>query len=239
MGRRTFFFLTALTGILLAAVMGVQYVYQTASVSAKPSLERLVVIDPGHGGEDGGAEGLYQVVEKSVNLSISLKLKKMLEISGYEVIMTRTEDISIYEPGSVSLRQKKRSDLQKRLKIINKNPNAMVISIHQNKFSQSQYSGAQMFYGEKNPLSRPLAEQIQRSFVSRLQPENTRQVKPISSNVYLIRNAEPPAVLVECGFLSNPEEAKNLADDTYQAKVAFTIYAGIIEFYQQSAGAGG
>ena len=223
-----------LTAAVVCGVVG--YIDRTAQVGTKPAIERQIVIDAGHGGEDGGAEGLYNLVEKNINLSIALKLRDMLALSGFDVIMTRSEDISIYDDSANTTREKKRSDIKKRLEIANGNPNAIMVSIHQNKFEQSQYSGAQMFYGLQNELSQPLAECLQKRFVANIQPDNAREIKPIPSSVYLIHKAKIPAVLAECGFLSNPDEAKKLSQEEYQNQVAFTLYCGIVEFYDQSIG---
>ncbi|HIZ55511.1 MAG TPA: N-acetylmuramoyl-L-alanine amidase [Firmicutes bacterium] len=193
-----------------------------------------IIIDAGHGGLDGGTVGVNGMSEKDINLDIALKLQDFLTISGYDVVMTRTEDVSIHDDSAHTVADKKRSDLQKRLKIVNNNPNSITVSIHQNFFTEGKYSGAQMFYGTKNVLSEYMATCIQDTFVEYLQPENTRQIKPIGSEVYLIHNATTPAVLVECGFLSNPEEAALLATDEYRNKVAFTIFKGIISFLNQN-----
>lgn len=223
--------------LVAAVVCGtVHYIDRTAQVGTKPAIERQIVIDAGHGGEDGGAEGLYNLVEKNINLSIALKLRDMLALSGFDVIMTRTEDVSIYDDSANTTREKKRSDILKRLEIANSNPNAMMVSVHQNKFEQSKYSGAQMFYGLENELSQPLADCLQKRFVANIQPDNARQIKPITSSVYLIHKAKIPAVLAECGFLSNPDEAAKLSTEEYQSQVAFTLYCGILEFYEQSIG---
>ncbi|MBC5787566.1 MULTISPECIES: N-acetylmuramoyl-L-alanine amidase [Clostridiaceae] len=220
--------------IVFVSLFCIHEIKTVTTVGTTPQLKRQIIIDPGHGGEDGGAEGLYQAVEKNINLDISLELADLFRASGFEVILTRDHDVSIYDDSAKSLRQKKRSDLKKRLEIANDNPQAIFISVHQNKFEQNQYSGAQIFYGEKNASSKLLAESLQQAFVANLQPENTRQVKPITSSVYLIQNAKPVAVLAECGFLSNPEESKKLLDSTYQKQVAFTLYSGILRFYEAS-----
>lgn len=214
------------------AILHIEKVSQVVPASGTVQPLRQVVVDPGHGGEDGGAQA-NSVIEKDVNLDISLVLAQMLEASGFEVVLTRTEDISIYDESAKSLRDKKRSDILNRLKIANENPDAIMVSVHQNKFEQSKYSGAQMFYGEKNDLSKPLAECLQQSFINRLQPDNKRVIKPITSSVYLVNNAQTPAVLAECGFISNPTEAKSLSDEVYQQKVAFAIFSGILDFYNQ------
>lgn len=192
---------------------------------------KQIVIDPGHGGEDGGAVA-NDLVEKDLNLEISLILADMLRESGFEVILTRDSDISIYDEGEQSLKNKKRSDIMNRLKLANENPSSIFVSIHQNKFEESKYSGAQMFYGLKNEFSKPLALSLQKSIVNMLQPNNNREIKPITSSVYLINNASSPAVLCECGFLSNSDEAKLLSNKEYQSKISFAIMNGILNFYK-------
>ena len=196
----------------------------------KNKMFRQVVIDPGHGGEDGGAV-VGDVFEKDINLKIAKILKELLDVSGIQTIMTRTEDVSIYDEGADSLRKKKCSDLTNRLKIANENENAVFVSIHQNKFPQTKYWGAQVFYGRKNEHSKELAEQLQNTVVKLLQPNNKRNIKPVKDNVYLIYNAKTPAVLCECGFMSNKDEIALLKDENYQKKMAFSIYAGILKFY--------
>ena len=219
--------------ILLACFLSIMYIFNNGSyvpVFVKSKTSRQVVIDPGHGGEDGGAV-VGDVFEKDINLKISKILKELLEVSGFQTIMTRAEDVSIYDQGSDSLRKKKCSDLINRLKIANENENAIFVSIHQNKFPQSKYWGAQVFYGGKNENSKELAENLQNNIVEMLQPNNKRNIKPVKDNVYLIYNAKTPAVLCECGFMSNKDEMALLKDENYQKKIAFSIYAGILKFY--------
>lgn len=187
------------------------------------------MFEPAHGGIDGGATGIGGVVEKDVNLQISLKLREILKANGYEVVMTRDTDKSIHSSGKTVAQQKK-SDMNNRLKLINSTPNSITVSIHQNHFEQSQYSGAQMFYGRKNESSKLLAEAIQKRFVENLQKDNKREIKEAGKNLYLMYQAQNPIVLVECGFLSNPVESALLSDDTYQNKVAFTIFSGIADY---------
>lgn len=220
--------------VLLSCAYSIYYIYDNSTVSAETMIDRQIVIDAGHGGEDGGAVGLYEVVEKNINLSIALKLQGLFEASGFDVIMTRTEDVSIYEDGSDTLKQQKTTDLKARLNIANRNSNAIMVSIHQNSFTDSRYSGAQVFYGGENSYSKPLAESIQQAFIAYIQPDNTRQIQKITSSVYLVYNADIPAVLTECGFLSNPDDALNLADADYQKKVAFSIYSGVLNFYENN-----
>lgn len=187
----------------------------------------VVVLDAGHGGMDGGCVSYNGVSEKVVNLNITLALRAMLEVYGYEVVLTRDSDKSIHDDGVTGLSAQKKSDMKNRLEIINSNENAIAVSIHQNQFTDPAYSGAQMFYSETNPDSMRLAQSLQQAFVENLQPENKREIKLTGKDLYLIYYAEIPSVMVECGFLSNPAEADLLLTEEYQKKVAFTIFKGI------------
>ncbi len=204
-------------------------------VSAVATESKLIIIDAGHGGIDGGAVGYNNIVEKDINLSIAKKLETMLTCCGFEVIMTRTEDSMVGEklPETASIREKKVNDVRHRASLINSHPNAIVLSIHQNLFSESKYSGAQMFYSTKNGDSKAVATFLQNRFSTMLQPDNKRVVKPVAENIYLMNNINNPAVLVECGFISNGLEALNLTDDTYQNKVAFVIFAALCDYFEK------
>lgn len=191
--------------------------------------ELIVVIDAGHGGEDSGAVA-NSVLEKDINLEIALKLRDMLKASGIEVKMIRESDVSIYDTASGTIRERKVSDLKNRVEIVNNNKKNILVSIHQNKFEQSKYSGAQMFYSTNNDKSQILAENIRKSITGLIQPENKRELKKGESDIYLLNKATVPAVIVECGFISNEEEAKNLSNEEYQSKMAFAIYCGILEY---------
>ena len=186
-----------------------------------------VVIDPGHGGEDGGATSCTGRLESEYNLAISRRLDDLLHLLGYRTRMTRTSDVSIYSTGD-TIAQKKVSDLKERVRIVNEIGNALLVSIHQNQFSDSRYSGAQVFYA-KTEGSKELGQQMQTKLVEALNPGSNRKSKPISG-VYLMEKINCIGVLVECGFLSNEAEAKLLTDEEYQSKVAFTIFSGINEF---------
>lgn len=187
-----------------------------------------IVVDAGHGGEDGGAVAENGVLEKDINLEIAKNLNDMLVSSGFKTIMTRTDDISIHEKDKTTIREKKASDMKNRLNIINSNPNNILISIHQNKFEEKQYSGTQVFYSDNRPESKELAESIRVSFFSLIQPENKRKIKPAEKNIYLLHKSKVPAVIIECGFLSNDSELLKLTDKDYQKQVAFSIYCGIL-----------
>ncbi|MDF2568192.1 MAG: cell wall hydrolase/autolysin, partial [Oscillospiraceae bacterium] len=141
----------------------------------KTSEIEQIVIDPGHGGMDGGATGVDGSLEKNINLKISLKLRDILRVNGFRVVMTREKDESIHDANEKTIAKQKKSDMRKRLKIMQDNPNSLTISVHQNKFEQSQYYGAQMFYSSNNPMSKTLAECLQKKFVENLQKDNKRQ----------------------------------------------------------------
>ena len=191
--------------------------------------QATIVIDAGHGGEDGGAE-VDGVLEKDINLSIAGKLSDILRLCGCRVEEIRDEDISVYDSDARTIREKKVSDLKRRVEITNANEHNLLVSIHQNKFDNSAYSGAQLFYSSNHDNSSVLAEDIRSAVVSLLQKDNTRELKPADSNIYLLDHAEVPAVIVECGFLSNPEERKKLMDDTYQNEMAYAIAMGVLAY---------
>ena len=190
-----------------------------------------VIIDAGHGGEDGGAE-VDGVLEKDINLSIAGKLADMLRVCGCRVTEIRDTDISVYDDSAQTLREKKVSDLQHRVELVNESENNILVSIHQNKFDNSAYSGAQVFYSTNNDNSRVLAEAVRTSVVSLIQNDNTRELKPAGSDIYLLDNATVPAIIVECGFLSNDEERSKLLDSGYQSEMAYSIAMGVIEYLQ-------
>jgi len=185
-----------------------------------------IVLDPGHGGEDPGAVA-NGFNEKDLNLAISNKLYELLSASGYNVVITRTTDTLLYEAGQE--RQKKHYDLLNRLKVIQSYENCIYVGIHMNKFPIEKYSGLQTFYSENNESSKVLAFSVQETTKLML-TKNTRKIKPENHTIYILERAEAPAILIECGFLSNYTEANLLADNSYQEKLAFTIYCGITSF---------
>lgn len=190
-----------------------------------------IVLDAGHGGEDGGAVSKNGIIEKDVNLAIAMNLKPMLEMSGFHVVMIREADVSVGDSSLDTIKARKTSDIHNRLKAIEENGDCVFLSIHQNHFDNSKYSGAQIFYGTKNSNSQILADQTQQSICKLLQPENKRATKPTTDSIYLLRNATVPAVIVECGFLSNSSEAKKLNQPEYQRQMAFAIYQGFLGYW--------
>ncbi len=191
-----------------------------------------VIIDAGHGGFDGGATTDDGTPEKDINLSISLKLKAELINKGVKVIMIREDDSSVEDDGLSTIRQRKVSDLHNRLNVMKNTDDCIYVSIHQNFFSDKRCKGAQVFYSQNfSEESSALAQYIQNSVVETLQPDNTRLIKPCGTSVYVIYNAVKPAVLVECGFLSNCDEAELLKSNDYQQKMAECIANGIINYF--------
>ena len=192
--------------------------------------ELILIFDAGHGGIDGGCSTADGKVEKNINLNITLSLRDLSKLFGYNVELTRDTDKSIHDKGISGIRNQKISDMENRLELFNKYDNSICISIHQNTFSDPKFNGAQMFYSEKNEFSEQLASIMQQQFVNNLQPNNQREIKLCGSELYLCYYCNNPAVMIECGFLSNPEEALQLTDSAYQKKVAFTVFNGINEF---------
>lgn len=195
-----------------------------------------VIVDAGHGGEDGGTSSADGIIEKDINLSVSLYLSEFLKCSGYNVVMTRTDDEQIGDNSLLTIRQRKISDVRKRLELTKQFPDSVFVSIHQNHYSSSRYSGAQVFYSPKSPASRVLADNVQNSIVNLIQKDNERKIKEIGTNVYLLYNCENTAIMVECGFLSNIDEAKLLATSDYQKQIAFAVACGIINYLEGNNG---
>lgn len=217
-----FTILLILCALLLNGI-GYHFDARTASVPVAPT----VLIDPGHGGEDGGAVGINGCVEKNINLEISLILRDLLQMSGIDAVMTRSEDIMLYD--SAAPGKKKAQDLKNRVMMAEELNAALTVSIHMNTYPSEKCSGAQVYYSPNTEESKTLAEGIRSSFINNLQPQNQRQTKEATSAIYLLHNIKTPAVLVECGFISNREEAQLLCDSSYQHKVALAIYSSIIE----------
>lgn len=195
---------------------------------------KTVIIDAGHGGIDGGTSASDGTVEKNLNLQISVKINEILSSFGIKTVMTRTDDEDLSDDNASTIRQKKVSDIKNRLSIINETEDAVFVSIHQNHFTREKYSGAQVFYSKNDPLSQVLAEKIRFQLITVLQPDNTREIKQSGSEIYLLHHAKVPAVMVECGFLSNYNETQLLKNEEYQQKLAFTIAMGIIDFLNQT-----
>lgn len=189
----------------------------------------IIVIDAGHGGEDGGAIGQNGVYEKDINLSIAKLLDETLRSAGYETVMTRSEDVLLYDRNVDYHGRKKVLDLAARLRIAKEQENAVVVSIHMNAFPEAQYSGLQVYYSPNHAGSQALAQSIQSLAKETLMPENNRKVKPSGGNIYLLDRSEHPTVLVECGFLSNAHECELLSTESYQKQIATVLFCAITD----------
>lgn len=197
--------------------------------------KKVILIDPGHGGIDGGAKSQSGCDEKNINLQISLKLKDLLENQGYKVYLTRATDVGLYSEGK-TVKEKKREDLEKRVKMKTETNCDVFISIHQNKFSQTKYKGAQVWYSsldKENNKSRILAESLQQTLKEEIDQKNNRVAKPACDQYKILRDKyEGASVIVECGFLSNEEEAKLLQDEGYQEKLSNAILHGLDNYFK-------
>lgn len=192
-----------------------------------------VVIDAGHGGEDGGASGDDGTREKDMNLEIAKSVNDILSASGVSCVMTRTEDKLLYDAyGDLSdyTGKKKVYDLKNRLRIAGENPDAVLVSIHMNAFSSKKYSGLQVYYSPNDARSETLAGLVQGTVRQYVQPDNDRETKRAGSSIYLLNRVKSPGILVECGFLSNDAECKNLNDPAYRQKLALAISSAIMEY---------
>ncbi|MBQ8850493.1 MAG: N-acetylmuramoyl-L-alanine amidase [Clostridia bacterium] len=203
---------------------------KSADAEPKGDVLPVVVIDAGHGGEDGGTVGQNGAYEKDINLSIALMLSDMLRANGIETVLTRSDDILLYDKNSNYHGQKKIQDLATRRKIAESYENAVFVSIHMNSFPEEKYSGLQVYYSKNDESSKFLAESIQSLTKEKLLPDNTRKCKAADSNIYLLDRLSCPAILVECGFLSNPQECARLSDSTYQKQLALCLCKALTEY---------
>lgn len=218
---------------LILALAFMSYSLFTSSLSAPaPVAPNTIVIDAGHGGLDGGAVGGSGTLEKDINLKVAMFLKEIAESDGKTVIMTRSDDTSLHTTDSKKIRNQKRSDLENRKKTLNESGAVAFLSIHMNKFEQAKYKGAQVFYAN-NDKSKSLGEKVQAKLISGLNDGNTRVAKPVPNEVYMLKGTTAPAIVVECGFLSNAEEEALLRQTEYQKKLATYIYEGFKDYVAQ------
>lgn len=191
-----------------------------------------VIIDAGHGGEDGGTIGIDGTIEKDINLSIALELNALLQAEGIPTRLTRSEDILLYDKNSDYQGHKKSQDMAQRIKIAEEYEDAIFISIHMNSFPQEKYKGLQVYYSTKSPNSSVLAQKIQTLVANNIQPDNKRSIKPSESGIFLLEHINHPAVLVECGFLSNSEDCSNLNSPPYRSRLCFVLFTAICDYFQ-------
>ncbi|MDD3840212.1 MAG: N-acetylmuramoyl-L-alanine amidase CwlD [Clostridia bacterium] len=219
--------------LIFIAILNVSY-YSAVSNLSFPISDKVIIIDPGHGGVDPGAVGKAGMNESEINLKISIKLKDYFQESGAAVVMTRETAKGLYDEEG-TLRHKKNEDLKRRREIAQNAGGDIFISIHLNSFPQSQYYGAQTFYLKNDEHSKKLAMSIQDELIKVLNRGNKREIKE-SDSYYILKGHQIPAVLVECGFLSNPEEERLLNTDKYQQEVAWAIYVGVIKYIVEQSG---
>ena len=204
----------------------------TISTVSLPVSGKTIVLDAGHGYPDEGAESINGVTEASINLIITKKVQSLLEQSGCNIILTRSDENGIYNLESNTLREKKVTDIKNRVKIGNESSADVFISIHLNKIPQSQYYGWQTFFKENDEKSEQLAKSLQEELNNSIQKENKREALKITGK-YIIDHVEIPIAIVECGFLSNPEEEQLLQQSEYQDKLAWGIYNGIMDYFYE------
>lgn len=228
--------------ILICLLLGIfAYSYEGTKInldqelqqtSSTPVSGKVIVVDAGHGVPDEGAESSRGTTEAETNLRIALKLQNLLEQSGCTVILTRSDENAIYDLDKNTLKEKKISDIRNRVKIGNNSSADIFVSIHLNKIPQSQYWGWQCFYNSGNENSSNLAKKIQSNLNDSIQKENKRVAMKLDT-VYIMKHVEIPISIVECGFLSNPEEEQQLLDDEYQNRLAWGIFNGIIDYFNE------
>ena len=223
----------AAAGLMLALLLFRAWGERPLSVFAPVArLGETLILDAGHGGEDGGAVSSGGTVESGINLAITLKMDAIAGLFGVPTLMIRTDDRSIHDTDAQSLRERKRSDLKNRVALVEQAGPATLISIHQNIYTSAKYHGAQVFYADEE-TGRPLAEYAQQMLRDFVDPDNTRRAAQISADVYLMQHITCRAILVECGFLSNPEEERRLLDSGYQCKLAAVLLSAYLSFEPQ------
>lgn len=191
-----------------------------AAVAGEAAIPRIIVLDAGHGGADGGASGPDGTRECDLNLAITLKTDAVLGLLGEETLLLRSTDTDLSSSDSKSISQKKVSDIRRRVELTNSQPGAILVSIHCNTYSQEKYHGAQVFY---TGGAKEFGETMQLALKNGVDPSNARMAKAVSPDVYLMNHIKVPGILVECGFLTNQEELTNLKDPDYQTRLAVTI----------------
>ena len=194
---------------------------------------KLIVLDAGHGGEDGGTVGTNGIYEKELNLDMTEALDDYLRFAGFEVVQTRTEDVLLYDRNVDFRGRKKILDLVARYKIAEALMPDLFVSVHMNAFPDGRYSGLTVYYSPNNSKSYDAAEKIRADVVEKIQHDNRRELKKASSNIYLLNRLHCPSVLVECGFLSNEEECAKLSTEEYRHKLSLVLFSSISSFFDE------
>ena len=194
----------------------------------KSKINQTIILDAGHGGEDGGASSADGLLEKDLNLALVLTMRDILEANGIHVILTRDNDTLLYDRNVNFEGRKKKLDADARLKIAKKTENPVFVSIHMNTYPLSSCKGVQVWYSGNNEASKEIAMSVRNVTQELFQPENDREIKPSGNNVYILRHIECPAILIECGFLSSPDEVKLLSNESYRQQLALVLCMGIL-----------
>ena len=214
--------------VAMFAVVGMTN--EVSTVSTVPTSNHIIILDPGHGGADGGASGADGTIEKNLNLEIALKVQNLLQQSGCTVFMTRSDDRSLSTIEDEINKMRKVADLNNRNEMADELKAEAFVSIHMNTFSDPQYFGSQVFYSSSPADSKYLADFIQEE-IRFIDPENMRETKDGSGSIFILNDVSVPSVVVECGFLSNENDLERLKTEEYQNKIAGAIYNGIVKFY--------
>jgi len=233
---RTLLLTLLLTIVLLLGIMILPFISnhtESADIFYAGLLLPSVVIDAGHGGMDGGASSAGGLTEAPLNLDIALRLRDLFSFIGIQAVMTREDEGSLDYNAEKSIKENKNADLQARLELSRRLPDCPFLSIHLNKYVQPQYKGAQVFYSPNHVDAIILSNCLQDAMRAGLDPQNTRKAKLAPDGVYLMKHISAPAVTIECGFLSNPEETVLLASPEYRLKIAASICCGYTEYLQK------
>ena len=230
--KKRIFFIMAMITLSISTFLISNKNKDTIQTVSLPVSGKTIVLDAGHGLPDKGAQSVSGVSESDINLCITKKVQSLLEQSGCNVILTRSDENGIYDLNSNTIREKKVSDIKNRVKIGNESSADAFISIHLNKIPQSQYYGWQTFFKQNNEKSEQLAKSIQAELNNSIQKTNKREALKITGK-YIVEHVEIPITIIECGFLSNPEEEKFLQEDEYQNKLAWGIYNGIMDYFYE------
>ena len=228
MKRDILMMVICLTLLMLPALWGGER-ENIGAYSPSCKADWILILDPGHGGEDGGASTAGGDRESDINLAITLRLEQVLALCGQPTLLTRNQDVSIHSPDAATIREKKVSDLKNRAELVEQIGYGLLLSVHQNSFTDPRYSGAQVFYNHVEG-SQLWAEQTQEMLRLSLDQGNKRSAKPVADNIYLMNSVSCPAILVECGFLSNGAESSLLLTSSDQTKIATTLAGACLQY---------
>ena len=216
--------------ILLGTFVGTMIIFSSYATNDNGEKSLSIIVDAGHGIPDGGAVGITGSIEQEINLDIALKLQEVLEAKNINVVMTRTDEYGLWDNENSTIREKKVSDMNNRLKIMKESDSQLFVSIHMNSFPNHSATGLRIFYAPNHPEIKPLAENIQVR-IRDITGAKTTVVKSADKTLFLMKNPPIPAILVECGFLSNPKDEQNLKSEDYQARLAWAIADAIEKYY--------